>query len=70
MELRITYPYGAPPFNPNFKGCSVARSLIFLLAIMLPVLLRLTADSDYLFGIFKLIKYIEYWKSGFDVFYW
>ena len=61
------YPTGAPEFTPVFSGVRVTRSLVicvcfvdhclsfgpFLLAIVLPVLLRYM-DSDYLFGIFKL----------------
>ena len=58
-----SYPSGAPPV---FSGVRVTRSLVlyvcfvdrpfvlFLLAIVLSVLLQYT-DSDYPFGIFKLI---------------
>ena len=64
------YHSGAPEFTPGFSGVHVIRSLalcvcfvdrclsfvLFLLAILLSVLLQYT-DSDYPFGIFKLLLY-------------
>ena len=63
-----TYPSGAPEFTPLFSEVCVDQSFVFclvvcrslfvlfLMAIMLSVLLRL-ADSDYAFGIFKSISH-------------
>jgi hypothetical protein len=66
------YLSGAPEFIPVFSGVRVTRSLVlyvcfvghclsfctFLLAIALSVLLRYT-DSDYPFGIFKLLLHMK-----------
>jgi hypothetical protein len=66
------YPSGAPEFTLIFSGVRVTRSLVlyvcfvghclsfctFLLAIALSVLLRYT-DSDYPFGIFKLLLHMK-----------
>ena len=63
---------GAPAFIPVFSGVRVTRSLVlyvcfvghclsfcpFLLAIALSVLPRYP-DSDYLFGIFKLLLHMQ-----------
>ena len=65
-----TYPSGAREFNPSFQWCSCysifsfmcmffVLFVPFLLAIVLSVLLRYT-DSDYTFGIFKLIVFNLY----------
>jgi hypothetical protein len=65
-------PSGAPEFTPVFSGVRVTRSLVlylcivghclsfctFLLAIVLSVLLRYT-DSDFPFGIFKLLLHMK-----------
>ena len=62
------YPPGAPEVTPSVSGVHVIRSLVlcvfcgslfvlFLLAIVLSVLLWY-ADSDYPFGIFKLIWWL------------
>ena len=67
------YLSGATDFTPSFSGVRVTRSLVFyacfvepclsfctfLLAIVLSVLLRYT-DSDYPFGIFKLLLDISF----------
>ena len=69
---RTAYLSGAPEFIPVFSGVHVTRSLVlyvcfvghclsfctFLLAITLSVLLRYT-DSDYPFGIFKLLLHMK-----------
>ena len=61
MGARNVYPSTVPKFTPDVwwgSCCSIFSFLcnffsLFLLAIVLPVLLRFT-DSDYPFGIFKL----------------